>query len=69
MGNVGWYEWSVQGINKNLYEILFWKREEERSIYTEWEGGEGGLEELEKVDYKIFAILNNFITCMGDRFL
>jgi hypothetical protein len=66
MGNEGWYKWNVQGINKNLYEILFWKREELRSIYAEWEWG---LEELEKVDYKIFDILNNFITCVGDRIL
>lgn len=67
MGNEGWYKWSVLGINKKLYEILFWKREEIRLIYREWKGG--GLEELEKVDYKIFVILSNFITCVGARFL
>ena len=38
MGNEGWYEWNMQGINKNLYEILFWKREEIRSMYAECEG-------------------------------
>jgi len=28
-----------------------------------------GLEKLEKVDYKIFAIINNFIAYVGDRLL